>query len=250
MLIRKILSSIKRHGILKTIKMIFIFPFRKQKEKNFLKYESIQERFEAIYKLNYWGDKESVSGHGSTLKYTENLRKELPGLFKKYSITSLFDAPCGDLNWMILLLAKVNITYIGGDIVSELIESHNLKYKNANTNFIHIDLTKDKFPKVDLMICRDCLFHLSYRDTELVLKNFIKSNISYLLTTTHTNTDNFKNKDISTGSYRKIDLFLPPYSFDRLPIEEIKDWIYPDPERKMCLWSRDQIIQALKNRGC
>jgi hypothetical protein len=95
------------------------------------------------------------------------------------------------------------------------------------------------------MILRDCLFHLSYEDTKLVLKNFINSGIPFLLTTTHKNISGFQNKNITTGSFREIDLFSIPYSFDSKPITRIDDWIYPDPEREMCLWSRDQIITSL-----
>ena len=166
-------------------------------------------------------------------------------MLQKYSIRSIFDAPCGDLNWMKLLIPKINIKYIGGDIVKDLINSHNLAYKDVNTSFVHIDLIKDKFPYSDLMICRDCLFHLSYKDTRLVLKNFIASTTPYILTTTYKNYGSFSNKDILTGEFRMIDLFSRPYSFDPNPIERIDDWIHPEHEREMCLWSREQIITAL-----
>jgi len=108
-------------------------------------------------------------------------------------------------------------------------------------------LIKDEFPNAHLMICRDCLFHLSYEDTRLVLKNFINSGIQYLLTTTHKNISGFQNRNISTGSFRKIDLFSTPYSFDSSPIARIDDWKYPEPEREMCLWSSEQINNSLRN---
>lgn len=225
-----------------------LYPFRfyshNRKENKIFEYESIEDRFTQIYQSNFWGAKESVSGTGSTLLYTENLRNKLPYLFKKHSIKSIFDAPCGDFNWMKLLLSKININYIGGDIVKDLISSLNSKYKNDNTNFIHIDLIVGKFPSADLMICRDCLFHLSFENTKSVLNNFINSGILYLLTTTHKNTIGFQNQNILTGSFREIDLFSIPYSFDQHPIDRIDDWMYPEPEREMCLWSRDQIIAA------
>jgi hypothetical protein len=247
----RIVSLLKRHGILNTSKKILEYQFsvfyRKIKEKEIFKHDSIEGRFTAIYRSNYWGSKESVSGSGSTLLYTENLRNKLPYLLQKYSIKSVFDAPCGDFNWMHLLLEKINVIYIGGDIVKDLINSHNLNYKNNNTNFIHIDLTQDKFPHADLMICRDCLFHLSYQDTKLVLNNFINSGITYLLTTTHKNIIGFQNKDISTGLFRTIDLFSTPYLFESNPFVRIDDWMYPEPERELCLWHRDQIITTLNS---
>ena len=38
---------------------------------------SLSKKFELIYKSNYWNSKESISGPGSTLIYTENIRNEL-----------------------------------------------------------------------------------------------------------------------------------------------------------------------------
>ncbi|HLO15282.1 MAG TPA: class I SAM-dependent methyltransferase, partial [Anaerolineales bacterium] len=197
-----------------------------------------------IYRNNRWRDEESVSGPGSSLKYTENLRKELPNLLKDYSIQRIFDAPCGDFNWMRHLLTTVDVDYIGGDIVLPLVESLNLKYKQDNVSFIHIDLIKDGFPKSDIMICRDCLFHLSFEDTKSVLRNFLVSETPYLLTTTHKNIDGFKNSDIQIGGFRRIDLFSPPYNFPSNALASIDDWISPYPERQMCLWNREQVSLA------
>ena len=49
---------------------------------------------------NYWGNRESVSGDGSTLAYTHNLRHELAKFLRAFRVVSMFDAPCGDFNWM------------------------------------------------------------------------------------------------------------------------------------------------------
>ena len=61
---------------------------------------SRSEIFDNIYEMNYWRNCESLSGDGSTLNYTENLRKQLPNLIKAFSINTIYDAPCGDFNWM------------------------------------------------------------------------------------------------------------------------------------------------------
>ena len=146
---------------------------------------------------------------------THNLRIQLPKLFKQFSINSVFDGPCGDFNWMKLVIEETNIDYTGGDIVLPLIESNQAKYGQQNIRFKKVDLTKDTLPTVDLMICRDCLFHLSYEDTKLLLHNFIKSNTLYLLTTTYVNEPAFKNTNITTGHFRMIDLFCPPYNLSK-----------------------------------
>ena len=247
--IDSIFESFLCEGILKTARRAVRYPFgvikRRRLSQKLLSMKLPQDRFTWIYNNNYWGSGESVSGPGSTLKYTERLRNDLPKLLLRLSIGSIFDAPCGDFGWMRCLLATVNVKYIGGDIVELLIESHNGKYKTSNVSFVHIDLTKDTFPKSELMICRDCLFHLSYDDTRLVLCNFVNSGIPYLLTTTYRNDDKFCNKDIVTGGFRFIDLVSAPYHFPANPLATIPDWVDPDPERYMCLWSREQVRSAL-----
>jgi hypothetical protein len=207
---------------------------------------TLNGKFTDIYQKNIWESEESVSGPGSTLEYTINLRNALPTALDTYSIKTIFDAPCGDFNWMKYVVKGTNIKYTGGDIVWSLIKANNLAYADSNISFIRIDLTKDIFPESDLMICRDFLFHCSFRHTKLVLRNFSRSKIKYLLTTTHINTGQFKNEDISTGgSYRLIDLFAPPYCFPRDVLFRVEDWIAPHPKREMCIWTREQITHAL-----
>ncbi|MBT8568911.1 class I SAM-dependent methyltransferase [Polynucleobacter paneuropaeus] len=247
--ISKIQYSIKSIGFISTTSKIFKYPIKRMllnsKSQKIFNKKNIEDRFTSIYSENYWGNTESVSGDGSTLEYTKNLRKLLPLMFQEFSITSIFDAPCGDFNWMHDLLKNLQMRYIGGDIVLPLIQANNRNYGSETTRFIHIDLTQFQFPSVDLMICRDCLFHLSFSDSKLVIENFLKSDIKYLLTSTHKNSNNFQNGDIETGDFRKIDLFSAPYNFPKNPLFRIDDWLKPDPEREMCLWSREQVLESL-----
>jgi hypothetical protein len=182
---------------------------------------------------------------GSHLANTENLRNHLPKLFATYNTRSIFDAPCGDFNWMKHVLEDYPLDYTGADIVAPLIESLNSKYRDERTRFLHLDLTTESFPLADLMLCRDCLFHLSYDDTRSALRNFVESEIPYLLTTTHINSGQIVNRDITTGAWRPIDLFSAPYGFPREVLFRINDSRAEDIEKEMCLWSRDQVRQAL-----
>jgi hypothetical protein len=211
--------------------------------------KNIESIFTAIYKTNRWGDPESISGSGSTLIFTEKIRNELPKIIEIYSIKSILDAPCGDLNWMSQVLQGINIKYIGGDIVLPLIEKNKKKFKNTNLDFIHIDITRDYLPEVDLMIVRDTLFHLSQHDIERFFYNFKNSKINYLLTTSHLNNQNginFSNTDISTGDYRLLDLFSAPYNFSRNYLYEFDDYLAPESPRKMFLFTRCQIVESLQ----
>ncbi|WP_295389133.1 class I SAM-dependent methyltransferase [uncultured Thiodictyon sp.] len=251
-LLKKTLTSIARNGIIATFFKILRYPalaFNRAKLSYLIKRGNAEAIFTEIFTRNHWSNDESVSGDGSTLAYTENIRTELPILLGKLSVKKIFDAPCGDFRWMRCVLDNCKgISYIGGDIVKPLIEGHNSKFRNISTEFIHIDLINGRFPPADLMICRDCLFHFSFRDTRSVLQNFLESEIPFLLTTTHLkNGAMVRNHDIKTGEFRRIDLFAEPYFFPENTVCRINDGRGPDYERAMCLWTREQIATVLDN---
>ena len=68
-----------------------------------------------------------------------------------------------------------------------------------------------------------------------------------MLTSSHTNTSHIINKDITTGEFKLIDLFSAPYNFSLDPLVAIEDWVFPEPERKMYLWTKEQVSNALVN---
>ncbi|HJV74225.1 MAG TPA: hypothetical protein VJ654_08400 [Noviherbaspirillum sp.] len=213
-------------------------------KKKVMKAPSIEDRFTWIYQHNFWNNSESVSGSGSTLAFTKNLRSKLPILFAEYDIKTVFDAPCGDFNWMRDVVSRTNIKYLGGDIVLPLVNENNKRYQDERTSFILFDITKDNFPDVDLLICRDCLFHLSYSDIEKFINGLQKSKIKYVLTSSHINTG-FENKDILSGDFRNIDLVRFPFDFPE-PLQAIDDWIHPHQPRFMGLWRREDLIPFMK----
>jgi len=221
----------KSNGFVKSIMKIISTPLRLIKKRNYNKnkknifsHNSNKKKFELIYKSNFWSSKESVSGLGSEYKNTINLRNEMVKLIKNYKIESILDAPCGDFNWIKSLINK-NLKYIGGDIVSNLIDQNNKIYKNDNIIFIPLDITSDKLPNSNLMICRDCLIHLSFKNIKLFLENFRNSNINYLLLTSYKLKDSskvIKNIDITDGEFREIDLSVYPFNLPE-PLFKILD---------------------------
>lgn len=171
----------------------------------------LQEHFSRIYQENIFGGEESRSGEGSSLTQTEKLRQDLPGLFRELGIKNLLDAPCGDFHWM----RHVNlgqISYLGIDIVSELIEANRAAYGDALRAFDHLNLINDVLPAVNLILCRDCLVHLSNADVKKALTNFKNSGSSYLLTTTFANQT--ENKDLR-GCWRPLNLEKPPFNLPK-----------------------------------
>ncbi|HUX91567.1 MAG TPA: hypothetical protein VMV48_12860 [Gallionellaceae bacterium] len=216
-------------------------------EKIIFRSASKETIFTSIWRNNYWGNTESVSGLGSTLAQTAELRQKIPTMFRDYGIKAVFDAPCGDMNWMQYLLDGAEFTYIGGDIVGGIIENNKRLFSNQNVKFAQFDITADVFPDADVWLCRHVLFHFSNQDIYLALEKFAESNIQYILTTNCVTDDSHTNKDIATGDWRSLNLMLPPFNFPKEPLWEIADFVHPHPPLTISLWTRKQIQDVLPN---
>lgn len=193
----------------------------------------MKQLFTHYYRTNKWRNKESVSGPGSTMAYTKHIRKILPLLVRDLNVSVVFDAPCGDGNWMRSVAWGEGVKYIGADIVDALVERNQELSGNGATEFLNMDITTDDFPQAGLWLCRDCLIHFSYSDIWRAIKNFLKSDIPYLLASTCS--DCHENRDISTGGARHINLQLPPFNFGK-PLMVIMDRIPGDPWKQLALW--------------
>ena len=193
--------------------------------------------FTDIYQKNSWGA-ESVSGEGSDLWQTESVRRKLPELLHTYSTKALLDVPCGDFNWM-RLVDLGDVRYMGGDIVPQLIEANTAKHGTAERTFLKLDLMRDALPRADILLCRDCLIHLSFNDIQIAIRNILASDITYLLTTTYPRLS--VNTDIVTGDFRAINLQLPPFGFPD-PVDRIVEDLFPTQSknpnfiRELGLW--------------
>jgi hypothetical protein len=212
----------------------------KRKSKN-LNNTSATKIFTDIKNNQYWNSEESVSGAGSELSATNHLRVDLERIFIDWDIKSILDIPCGDFNWMQHVnLGKTN--YIGGDIVTSLSENNENLYKTRNISFRTLDLTTDDLPKVDLIFCRDCLVHLTYKEICKALVNIKRSGSKYVMFTSFINTP--KNRDILTGEWRKINLEVPPFLFKK-PLDTIDEKYFEKSmkyrDKSMCLWSVSEI---------
>lgn len=177
-----------------------------------------QATFTTIYRLNVWGSDESVSGPGSTIAETVKIRTWLPDMLKKLGVRKLLDAPCGDFNWAKEMDLSFLDSYIGIDIVPDLIIENAKRYaKNAKTIFLHMDITKDKLPSAHAVLCRDCLTHLSFSDIWAALRNFKQSGAKYIFISTYPNRE--VNLDIQGGNlmhllrYRPLNFQKAPFNF-------------------------------------
>jgi hypothetical protein len=204
-----------------------------------------QSLFTYYFTNNVWGEPESASGPGSTLAYTDNIRREIPRVAAKYGVRRFLDAPCGDYNWFRSIPRQGTFDYIGGDIVEPLVRQNRERHADDHTAFVHFDIRKDSFPDADMWMCRDCLQHLSERDIVLALDNFVRSGIPYVLASTHP--DCVLNTDGPTGSSRLVNLSLPPFAFGE-PLLVIDDWIDGFPRRQLALWERASVAAGLASQ--
>jgi hypothetical protein len=196
---------------------------------------------------------ESASGGGSTLSATTRLREELPHILHEFHVRTLLDAPCGDFHWMSQIQPELDI-YYGCDIVAELIEKNKQKYENERRVFLNLDITKDRLPKVDMILCRDCLVHFSYKNIFAAINNFKNSGSKYLLTTTFPRRQ--KNRNIVSGDWRPINLCKDPFCFLE-PIRLLEEGFLGDDgrydDKSLGLWSLENIPSVLtgtKNIFC
>lgn len=224
-----------------------IFGQRRSRYKEMLELREVDDRFKRIHDENLWGSKESVSGEGSELGYTENLRRWLPDVISRYDIRRISDAPCGDFNWMRYVLDGTSLEYVGYDIVSDVIEKNKKSFGGGGCQFFQANICRHPIQDCDLLITRDALIHMSFRDVDSYLKNISRVNYKYLLTTTHYTDADFVNRDILSGDVRLIDLFKPPFLFERNSVlERVDDYPEGYPiRREMILIRKEDVPTGL-----
>jgi hypothetical protein len=175
------------------------------------------EVFDTIFEKSFWQSEESVSGRGSELKQTVEVRNIVQTVASKYNVRSLLDVPCGDLNWMRKVEFEHEVEYIGGDIVRGLIKFDRERFGNTSRKFIVMDMVSQQpYKPFDLIVTRDAFVHLPDRQVKKIIDNFNKSGSKYLLTTLFPDHDPW-NID-KPGQWRQINLLKEPYNFPQ-PVE-------------------------------
>ena len=126
-----------------------------------------REKFTEVYQNNVWKGTESVSGTGSDLAQTAQLREILPALVRELGAKSIVDAPCGDLHWMkdVAWEAAGGGVYggghcrgAGGEVAAGV---------SGGGGFECVDLVTDILPRADVIFCRDCLVHLPLAEMKI-----------------------------------------------------------------------------------
>lgn len=217
-----------------------------------------KEIFSKTYNENLFKGNESKSGPGSDISSTILIRKEITRLCSKLNIRSILDAPCGDCNWMKHLwpvLAGQLVNYRGIDIVQDMIDKNIKSYQDEKSilkiRFSVADIVADPLPAADLVLCRDCLVHLTCSSAVQFLRNFVLSGSAYLLTTTFLH-DNRENHDYADGTnWYPIVLMKPPFNLPkpRLLIneqcKETDENCIDYTDKSLGLWDREEIRRVV-----
>ena len=176
----------------------------------------LEARFTRVYATNLWEDSESISGPGSRVG-SEPVSEALDALrfvCREFSITSISDIPCGDLNWIKTFLAdSPSITYKGYDIVKPLLERNQQVYPEIACDFL--DITRQVPPRTDLVLCKDLIIHLNDDDIRLTLTNIKNSGSKYLLVS---NNFGMANSDLrehlhGDSACRYVDIMTFPFRY-------------------------------------
>lgn len=176
-----------------------------------------KEIFTKIYQENSWG---IGSGDGSDKEYTEDYQNLLVNFIIENNIKSVIDYGCGD--WQSTQFIEWNNivdSYIGVDIVDNLIEHHNEHFASDVISFKTSE--HFEFHHVDLIICKDVLQHLPNDDIEKLI-NQMTLNCKFILLTNDIDETICVNEDIKAGGHRLTNPYLPPFNFNH--IEKIFDF--------------------------
>jgi hypothetical protein len=172
----------------------------------------------------------------SGLDGTAELRSQLPELFFKHNIKSIFDAGANDASWQVQTIGQ-HVQYHAGDHDHFAVLRAKELYPDLDIQ-LH-DMTQDPFTAVDLLFVRDVTIHMNNFYKRRLLKNWLSSSIPWLLTTQIQNCHENLDQDQQPGDwyFAEINWHLDPWYFPPA-VEKIKDFI---DQRFMCLWHRDQI---------
>ncbi|MBQ0768020.1 MAG: class I SAM-dependent methyltransferase [Bizionia sp.] len=179
-----------------------------------------KKAMEQVYEMNLWGDNTSsfYSGEGSHQPDIVNPYIDVVTSFLTAfdSMITVCDLGCGDFN-VGKELVKYTKTYIGVDIVADLISYNKQQFKEDNLEFQCLDIAVDDLPIGDCALLRQVLQHLSNAEVQRILNKL--AHFKYVILTEHVPEGNFTpNKDIISGQGIRlkkqsgINVLAPPFN--------------------------------------
>ena len=180
-----------------------------------------KEVMDQVYEMKLWGDNQSdfYSGTGSHHPDIVNpyINALVSFLTSFKSPLTVCDLGCGDFN-VGKQLVKHTKSFIGIDIVSDLIAYNKEKFVANNLEFYCLDIAVDDLPSGDCAILRQVLQHLSNAEIQSVLRKL--TDFKYVILTEHLPEGHFiPNAAIISGQGIRLkkqsglDVLAPPFNF-------------------------------------
>lgn len=182
-----------------------------------------------IYKHKLWGGKkyDYYSGFGShSKKVVKPYVKTIGGFLKTHEKQlAVCDLGCGDFN-VGNQLVEFSESYIGVDVVPDLVERNKKQFQNSKLSFTCLDIINDDLPFADCVLVRQVLQHLSNSD---ILKLAAKlQKYSFAIVTEHLpkkkfvpNLDKLTGANIRLSNNSGVVLHEAPFSIPAKQKEEL-----------------------------
>ncbi len=212
---------------------------------------SVTEAFQRTYNRKLWGNiegEEFFSGGGSLETFVTVYNNWLSKFIIDKKINTVIDLGCGDFRVGRQICSAVPVSYVGIDIVPDLITYNQTRFGDENIGFICTNIIEDEIPGGDLCLIRQVLQHLSNTQISRVLANC--AHFPYLVVTedVYNGPGMRPNLDIKHGPdnrlFRNSGVFLdrPPFNMQVLDVLEI-----PCPETSSII--RTCLIEGEGNRA-
>lgn len=171
--------------LLKKITPNFVFKLKQALYLRKFKNKNLSEIFIDIYNENHWGGKkgEFCSGSGTVNPNSTLYIGKLIEFIKEKKIESIVDLGCGDFRIMKPVLDNVPATFIGCDIVPDLIKHNNDNFATEKIHFKVVNLVDGELPDGELCLIRQVLQHLNNEQISIILKKLKK--YKYVIITEH-----------------------------------------------------------------
>src|SRR5262245_63618149 len=128
------------------------------------------EVFTEIYEQAKWGGDRYHSGAGSRGNAADAYVRCIRQLLRTYAIRTVVDVGCGDFHVASGFADDVR-SYMGLDVVQELIARNRSRHARPGVEFALADATGGKLPRADLCLIRQVLQHLSNVEISAILDN-------------------------------------------------------------------------------
>src|SRR6266540_3921812 len=177
--IRNIIKRVMPRGVLEIWRRAAIRRMHQRNSKR-----SVAQVFRTIYLDNLWGGKsgEFCSGIGSTGVPAAAYCQFVKNFIVARGIKTVADLGCGDFR-IGREVSEVVESYVGVDIVQELVERNRMLFGTERVAFQCFDIIQDSLPDADLCLVRQVFQHLSNSQIASILEKFSK--YQYVLVTEH-----------------------------------------------------------------